>query len=446
MESKQTWSNTAEGESIGFLPGRNTIGPLILCLLTPTFIICLCHIIVHADGSIFLFWNDLQSHGGFLQGIYQIWPTWKCAFVWRMVAIFMITQFLIIKLVPGKPYRGPVTPAGNVPIYTANGFQAFSLTLLLFNLGVFLGLYNGGILYDHIGDILSSMNVLALVLCVFLYFKGLYFPSSTDQGTTGNRIFDFYWGTELHPQIFGVHLKQYVNSRCGMMFWALFVISCAYKQFETHGHLSYGTLTSTALQVIYMGKFFWWESGYFTSMDVAHDRTGFYLTWGCLVFLPCVHTLQSMYLATHPDSMSPVIASILFVIGVASIWITYAADQQKQDFRRDQGRSKIWGQDANFIEAKYQTQKGETKTSLLLASGWWGIGRQFRFVPEFIANLTWTLPIYTCPTLLYFYLFYITVLLIDRSVRDDARCHSKYGKYWEEYCKRVPYRVIPGLL
>ena len=40
---------------------------------------------------------------------------------------------------------------------------------------------------------------------------------------------------------------------------------------------------------------------------------------------------------------------------------------------------------------------------------------------------------------------FLTALLMDRASRDDARCRTKYGAFWDEYCERVPYKVIPGL-
>lgn len=30
--------------------------------------------------------------------------------------------------------------------------------------------------------------------------------------------------------------------------------------------------------------------------------------------------------------------------------------------------------------------------------------------------------------------------------RDEARMRDKYGSYWPEYVKRVPYKIIPGIL
>jgi len=37
----------------------------------------------------------------------------------------------------------------------------------------------------------------------------------------------------------------------------------------------------------------------------------------------------------------------------------------------------------------------------------------------------------------------LTLLLTDRAFRDDMRCQSKYGKYWAQYTKSVPYKMIP---
>jgi len=231
-----------------------------------------------------------------------------------------------------------------------------------------------------------------------------------------------------------------------MMFWALFVISCAYKQKETFDSVSYGTMVNVGLQLIYIAKFFWWETGYLSSMDIAHDRAGFYICWGVLAFLPCVYTSHSMFLAEHPDSMSIFTAIVIFAAGLACVWINYDCDRQRQYFRRTQGQCKIWGTDPFFIEAKYRTEAGETMTNLLLGSGWWGVARHFHYLPELAAAACWTIPVCTRAWLPYFYVPYLALLLVDRAFRDDARCYSKYGKYWEQYCKKVPYMILPGLL
>lgn len=54
---------------------------------------------------------------------------------------------------------------------------------------------------------------------------------------------------------------------------------CAY----THCYIRTHTQVSVILQLTYITKFFHWEMGYMNSMDIQHDRAGFYLCWGCLV-------------------------------------------------------------------------------------------------------------------------------------------------------------------
>ena len=75
-----------------------------------------------------------------------------------------------------------------------------------------------------------------------------------------------------------------------MMFWALGIISYAHKQYLDIGYVSTTMASSVLLQLVYITKFYIWETGYFCSMDIQHDRAGYYLCWGCLVYLPCIYT------------------------------------------------------------------------------------------------------------------------------------------------------------
>ena len=45
-----------------------------------------------------------------------------------------------------------------------------------------------------------------------------------------------------------------------------------------------------------------------------------------------------------------------------------------------------------------------------------------------------------------FYVIFLTILLVDRSFRDDDRCGKKYGASWVEYSGRVPYKIVPGII
>lgn len=441
------WSNK-EGGSVGLLPGRQTLGPLFLLLASPVFVIgVLYRTLRHLDGSILALLGEWRREG-FLHSLHSHWPEWRDPEALSMIGAFLLLQLAIVRLVPGRTHHGPVTPAGNVPVYNANGFQAFLLTTFLFFLGVLSGAFHGGIVYDKLGELLASANVLALVLCALLYLKGILAPSSSDCGSSGNPIFDYYWGTELYPRIAGFDVKQMTNCRMGMMFWAVFLLSAVCKQYESTGQLSDSLAVNVLLQLLYVCKFFWWESGYYNTIDISHDRAGFYLCWGCLCFLPCVYVSHTLFLVAHPLQLGDVAALALLAGGALSILINYDSDRQRQAFRAAGGKLSIWGSPAVFITAKYRTEEGEERNSILLTSGYWGLSRHFNYLPEVAAAAAWAAPVLWARhwTLAFFYVPYLALLLIDRAFRDDARCRAKYGRYWAVYCKAVPAMLIPGIL
>ena len=105
----------------------------------------------------------------------------------------------------------------------------------------------------------------------------------------------------------------------------------------------------------------------------------------------------------------------------------------------------MWRKKPLLIEATYQTQLGETKQSLLLASGWWGISRHFHYIPELAGAFFWSMPALFDNFFPYFYVVFLSILLFDRAFRHDKRCADKYGEYWDQYCEKVPYKIIPYL-
>lgn len=118
------------------------------------------------------------------------------------------------------------------------------------------------------------MNVFALVFCALLVLKAKVAPSSSDSGLSGNIVFDYYWGGELYPRVFGWDVKVFTNCRYGMTGWALLCTSFACAQYERTGTVSNAMMVSAALQVIYLAKFHIWERGYMFTIDIHTDRAG----------------------------------------------------------------------------------------------------------------------------------------------------------------------------
>lgn len=115
---------------------------------------------------------------------------------------------------------------------------------------------------------------------------------------------------------------------------------------------------------------------------------GFYICWGCLVWVPSVYTSPGMYLVNHPVNLGTQVPSLsclsccfvvviytaefslfliyfsnfnvfhfffeisflvfqlalfILVAGIMCIYINYDCDRQRQEFRRTNGKSLVWG-------------------------------------------------------------------------------------------------------
>lgn len=207
----------------GFIPGRETLGPLALMFLTPIVSIIFFHVCANMDGD-FIAFAKLCLAMGFWPVMYDIWPSFMDQETWTMILSFMAFELALMKLVPGKRFEGSLTPKGNIPVYKANGMACYLITLATLLLLAHLEIFDPARVYDKFGNILSSMNVFAWLFCFMLLIKGHVAPSSTDSGTTGNIVHDFYW---VRLRILQSHLAcvcpptRHVQPRLTSIFFAV---------------------------------------------------------------------------------------------------------------------------------------------------------------------------------------------------------------------------------
>jgi delta14-sterol reductase len=80
----------------------------------------------------------------------------------------------------------------------------------------------------------------------------------------------------------------------------------------------------------------------------------------------------------------------------------------------------------------------------VLVSGFWGLSRHINYLGEILMACGLTLSLgYPGNLWPWLYPLYYVALLVPRQIQDDARCARKYGALWEEYRRRVPWRIIP---
>lgn len=360
---------------------------------------------------------------------------------------------LVLDVLPGPDAEGPPTGTGHVPVYRDNGLYfciAFCSLFSFASLG--LGWFDFGIIYDEFPGIVAVLNIVGLSLSFFLMVKGLYFPSTSDSGSTGSYWVDYYWGTELYPRVMGIDIKRLVNCRFAMTLWMLSGLSFCYRSYKMRGDvLDYGLFFSALSQFLYLVKFFIWEIGYLRSIDIISDRAGFNIQWGCLVWVPSIYTMHCRYNVQRPSDLSATTALILFAISMLGVYFNFLADRQRQLFREvGPDKMMIWGKKPDYVEATYACHvDGQKilKKSNLLASGWWGPARHFHYIFELTAAWCWCILANPAKNgvIVLIYAIFLTTLLFHRAKRDEVKCRVKYGKHFDEFCKKVPYLVVPGI-
>lgn len=424
--------------SLGFL--TKTILPASLMLLTPNIVVCVIYFVVTYGSSVAhvskigfpTFWYDAwTSHG---LGTFEIWT---------FFAVFVAYSGLSIIVLPGKLYYGPITATGHRPSYRKTGFLYYVITMSLVAYLLLIQDTRCWSIYRNLPGAAVFLTVFGLVVSVLLFIKGKLHPSPGEHGSSGNLVFDIYWGLELYPRI-GEHMdvKQWTNSRFGMMIWQLLVLVSWKAQVEDSGW-NWAMAATATLQTLYIAKFYWWEDGYMQTIDIIVDRAGFYICWGCICFLTMLYPLTSLYMVEHSPDASAVFGLATISVGAGLIGMNYWCDYQRQIVRALNGKCTIWGKPARVIRATYRDESGKMRSNLLLASGFWSLSRHINYVWEILSALCWCMPAGLGSILPYIYVLYLTGLLVHRSFRDQEKCAKKYKQSWEEYCSLVKYRIVP---
>ena len=191
-----------------------------------------------------------------------------------------------------------------------------------------------------------------------------------------------------------------------------------------------------------------------TYQPIAPLQFGFMLAWGTLCFMPLVHNLQTLHLVagSHTLPMTWTGAVLWVATAVAMIYLNYDADTQRhrvRDALKKPGVKTsdviVWGQPVQVIRVPYTDAQGKQHVNQLLVSGWHGVVRHFHYAPDIVLLFLYCAPSGFSAPLTWTYFLYLTSLLLDRCQRIDARCLAKYGPAWEEYVRRVPYKLVSGV-
>ena len=248
---------------------------------------------------------------------------------------------------------------------------------------------------------------------------------------------DFYLGRLENPQLWGgrIDAKMWLYL-VGAVMLELNALSCAAHQYILYGNqASLGVYLSTGLLTFFLIDYLTFEEVHLYTYDFFAERTGFKLGWGCIAFYPYFYAIPLWATAALSDAHTPVSLLVLYALIFFTGWgLSRGANLQKYYFKKDPNRV--------FMGIKPETMTDGQRT--LLVNGFWGLSRHINYLGEILMAVGIVLcvgyPLLPWPWL---YPLYYVALLFPRQADDDKRCAAKYGVLWQQYLKKVPYRIIP---
>ncbi|MEQ9651368.1 MAG: hypothetical protein RLO52_38035 [Sandaracinaceae bacterium] len=399
------------------------VGALALTVVMPVVSFYLWSCVSLHEGSLWLP-TSLAELGAMVPA-----PTWRAA---GMLGAWLALHVVLQLVCPGKVVTGALLPNGERLQYKLNGLSSFVVSIALLVGLLATGVLSASSVLAELGALLTLATLGAVALAVWFNVWGR--QRGPLERSSGNVVYDFYMGTVLNPRFGLFDLKFFFESHVGMGSWGALAVLMPAAELERTGAISSAMIVVTVCQLLYITDFFVFESNLLSMLDIIYENYGFMLTHAFLVWIPFNFTLQQQYLLAQPSDL-PVWAIVgLLALNFTGYVIFRDSNLQKQRFRRDPSQN-VWGKPPKVLETKRGTS--------LLVSGWWGLARHTNYLGDLMMALAWCLACGFGSVVPYFYFIYFAPLLINRERRDHQLCKEKYGDDWDEYCRRVPHRIVP---
>jgi delta14-sterol reductase len=320
----------------------------------------------------------------------------------------------------GQPFR-----------YRLNGLRVLLATVTAWASACALGWLRWDLFYLHRWEMAAGACGLGLLASFALVLRA---------PPVKGPLADFYLGRLANPRSAGgrFDVKMFLYL-VGAVMLELNLLSFTAYHVETHASdPSQGVILYTLLFSFFVVEYLWFEEVHLYTYDLMAERVGFKLGWGCLVFYPFFYPVGLWAVAGLPDPHTPAPLLALYVLLFFAGWVlARGANLQKFQFKRDPS-AKAFG----LLEPRAISGGGLH----VLAGGFWGLARHINYLGEILMASALALclgyPLELAPWL---YPLYYVALLVPRQLDDDRRCAEKYGALWQEYRRRVPSRIVPGI-
>ena len=346
--------------------------------------------------------------------------------VFIYLLIFLLNAFL-----PGRWVVGYVTKSGSTENlrYKLNGLLVLFTILSLWFLACFFGFMDWEWIYENRWYSLAGAITFGLIFSLAVV---LPFPA-----VKKNFFADFYLGRLENPQLWGGK----IDAKMWLYLVGAVMLELNILSFTAHHYILYGSEASsgiylaTAFLSFFVIDYLTFEEVHLYTYDFFAERVGFKLGWGCIAFYPFFYAISLWSTIDLPPTHTPTYLLVVYGLVFLISWsLARGANLQKYFFKKDPKRS--------FMGLAPETISDGHK--ILLVNGFWGLSRHINYLGEIGMAIAIVLSV-GHPSILWPWLYpiYYFALLFPRQIADDKRCAIKYGLLWEQYVKKVPYRIIP---
>ncbi len=350
----------------------------------------------------------------------SLWPT--------LFAAALLALHLVL---PARHVDGYVRGPDGQPLrYRLNGLFVLGVAVAAWASACWLRWLEWDAFYVHRWELAAGAAAVGVV------FSLLVVLTAPPTGRGAAR--DLWLGRVEQPQWFG----RRVDAKMFLYLFGAVALELNLLSFTAHHVLTHpadpspGVFLYTALLSFFLCEYLFFEEVHLYTWDFVAEGVGFKLGWGCFAFYPFFYGVGLWALAERPNPHLPapllVTVGFLFLLG----WtLARGANLQKYWFKRDPSK-KAFG-----VLTPVALEAGGRR---VLVSGFWGLSRHVNYLGEIVMATALALSLgYPTAWEPWLYPLYYVGLLLPRQWADDKRCAAKYGPLWDEYRKRVPYRIVP---
>ncbi|XP_041919175.1 delta(14)-sterol reductase TM7SF2 [Alosa sapidissima] len=359
-------------------------------------------------------------------------PLWDWTILF-VVLIYTVLQGTLYYLPFGPVELGGKGSNGKVLKYNCNSLHAFVVSS-----AVLVGMWSGCVfqaclITNRIYSLMYACYVVSLLMAIVVYLHSCKQQTSNEIHTKTGLLREFSLGKEISPRIAGIDMKQFFMVRIGFMGWGIVMICYLLAEIERDGLVSLPMLLVVIFQLLYIVEFFIDEASVLPTREFTNEGIGFLMIHGEYIYLPFCSSIPAFFLFHRPLQINlPTGILICLLYGVGLV-IYHFSNEQKGRFRKDPSDPAI---------SSLKTISSPTGQNLLV-SGWFGWVRHPNYLGDILMTWAWTLPCGFSSVLPYIPAVLCTNILRERANEIEEACQEKHGEAWQEYCRCVPYQLLP---